>query len=446
MLIEVKQGLDVLLAGAPEQAIFPGRAVTRVAVLGLEHVDLRASLRVAEGDAVTMGQTLFVDRAEPRVRFVAPAAGRVVEIHRAARRRLQAVVLALDEDAPDIAEAEAKVSSGPIATLARQAICTALCEAGLWPALRARPYGHIAPVDGVPGALFVTAIDTQPGAADPRVVIAARSDDFRSGLEVLARLAPRTWLCTAPGAELPCPDCEGLQAVAFAGPHPAGLVGTHVRHLHADGGTVWHVGYQDVLAIGHLFRTGTLTSERVVAVAGPGVHSPQLVRTRLGADLTELLAGEIVPSARVLGGSVLSGRDLSPASGFLGRFEQQVTVLADPPGGVRRFGFARALRALLMPTGSVDRAALRSARVDTATHGLPSGMLPVEAFDRVWPFDAPPAPLLRALLIRDTETASSLGCLALAEEDLALCAYVCPAKLDYGAALRDTLRELERGR
>jgi Na+-transporting NADH:ubiquinone oxidoreductase subunit A len=73
-------------------------------------------------------------------------------------------------------------------------------------------------------------------------------------------------------------------------------------------------------------------------------------------------------------------------------------------------------------------------------------MVPIEAFDRVWPFPRPPAPLLRALLMRDTQTASALGCLALAEEDLALCTYACPGKLDYGVALRSTLRELERGR
>ena len=53
------------------------------------------------------------------------------------------------------------------------------------------------------------------------------------------------------------------------------------------------------------------------------------------------------------------------------------------------------------------------------------------------PLDILPMPLLRALLIRDTDQAQALGCLELEPEDLALCSYVCPGKLDYGAVLRN---------
>lgn len=433
MLIKVKRGLDVPMSGAPEQVIFPGQALTRLAVLGMEHVDLRPSLRVSEGDVVVSGQALFVDRADARVCFVAPAAGRVVAIHRGARRSLQSVVLALEDGGSAASTPVAGLAAGGWNTLSRDNICAVLCQAGLWPALRARPYGRIAPVDGRPRALFVTAIDTQPLAADPRVVIAARADEFHEGLDVLSRLAPRTWLCHAPGERLPYPEKPGLQAAAFAGPHPAGLVGTHLHHLASEGGPIWHVSYQDVLAIGHLFRTGALSQERVIALAGSGVRAPRLVSTCLGADLSELLAGEILPGARVLCGSVLTGREATLTSGFLGRFDHQISVLAPSPV----IGFGSALRAMLMPSRRVD---------PVATRGSQNGMVPIEAFDRVWPFPRPPAPLLRALLMRDTQTASALGCLALAEEDLALCTYACPGKLDYGVALRSTLRELERGR
>jgi Na+-transporting NADH:ubiquinone oxidoreductase subunit A len=71
-------------------------------------------------------------------------------------------------------------------------------------------------------------------------------------------------------------------------------------------------------------------------------------------------------------------------------------------------------------------------------------MLPLECFDRVWPFRVPPAALLRALLVGDADNAIQLGCQGLAEEDLALCTYVCAAKRDYGLALRRTLRDIER--
>jgi len=439
MLIDVKRGLDVPIGGRPEQRICPGPDPARVALLGLDYTDLRPSVRVQPGQRVAAGETLFVDRADSRVCYTAPGTGRIVEINRGARRSLVSIVIELEADD---AAARVELPGGEPAALSRKQICTTLLAAGLWPALRARPYGRVANPDGLPVALFVTAMDTNPLAADPRVVIAERADDFADGLAALARLAPATYLCTAPDAGLPCPSEEGLRAVQFAGKHPAGLAGTHMRYLQHEPGEVWQVGYQDVLAIGLLFRTGRVSNERVIALAGPGVGRPRLIRTRLGADLQTLLAGEIEPACRVIAGSVLSGRALTPVSGYLGRYQNQVTVLRDvaidSAGGAPGNAFWRAL---------FPRAGWGSAGILTAAaHGAPDGMLPVEDFDRVWPYAVPPAPLLRALLLRDTETASALGCLALVEEDLALCSYVCPGKLDYGEALRDTLREIERGR
>ncbi|MDH3644353.1 MAG: NADH:ubiquinone reductase (Na(+)-transporting) subunit A [Gammaproteobacteria bacterium] len=409
MLIQIKQGMTVPVAGAPRQEIVAGVEPQRVALVGADYLDLRAGLQVAVDDRVQAGQPLFVNRADPSVRFVAPGAGRVVEINRGPKRSLLSVVVELDGDAaikfPELPQSHS-------AELARDVICQILLDAGLWPALRARPYGRVAHTSALPTALFVTAIDTDPLAARPEVVVLERSEDFSAGLAAISRLAPATWLCAAPGADLPCPDLPGLGMVEFAGEHPAGLVGTHVRHLHPEGSEVWHIGYQDLLAVGHLFRTGELSHERVISLAGPGVFDPRLIRTRAGVDLRGLLESQTSVGCRIISGSVLSGHAVTPGTAFLGRYHNQVSVLD----------------------------------AEARAGSSPGGMLPLESFDRVWPFAVPPGPLLRALLIRDTETAGALGCLALIEEDLALCSYVCPAKLDYGSALRDTLREIERGR
>ena len=80
----------------------------------------------------------------------------------------------------------------------------------------------------------------------------------------------------------------------------------------------------------------------------------------------------------------------------------------------------------------------------TSLHGRPTAMIPVGDFERVMPLDILPSPLLRALLVKDTDLAQDLGCLELDEEDLALCSYVCPAKYDYGAVLRLNLEQIER--
>jgi Na+-transporting NADH:ubiquinone oxidoreductase subunit A len=60
------------------------------------------------------------------------------------------------------------------------------------------------------------------------------------------------------------------------------------------------------------------------------------------------------------------------------------------------------------------------------------------------PLDILPTQLLRALLVRDVESALALGALELAEEDLALCTFVCPSKYDYGPVLREVLDQLEK--
>jgi Na+-transporting NADH:ubiquinone oxidoreductase subunit A len=219
MLIKIKEGMDVPVAGAPEQRIHPGKALECVALLGLDHLDLRPSVQVEEGERVLSGQTVFADRADPRVRYVAPGSGRIVEVNRGPRRSLLSVVIELQGDQ---AVTMATVPSRPPAELSHDEICETLLAAGLWPSLRARPFGRVAAAAGLPTALFVTAIDTNPLAADPRIVVLDRAEDFAMGLAVVSRLAPATWLCTAPGADLPCPAIAGLAVVEFAGKHPAG--------------------------------------------------------------------------------------------------------------------------------------------------------------------------------------------------------------------------------
>jgi len=227
------------------------------------------------------------------------------------------------------------------------------------------------------------------------------------------------------------------------------LPGTHIHFLDpvAADRTVWHIGYQDVIAIGYLCRTGRLLTERVVSVAGPGAVSPRLVRTRPGASVSELMAGEIAPDGafRLVSGSVLDGSEAAGPLGFLGRYHYQVAVIPENSGrrlfgwyapGGGQTGVVARLRSF---TGSTRPRALSTAR-----HGRPAAMIPAGAFERVMPLDMLPAPLLRALLVRDTVAAEALGCLELAEEDLALSSFVCPAKQDYGAALRINLTQIEK--
>jgi Na+-transporting NADH:ubiquinone oxidoreductase subunit A len=322
-----------------------------------------------------------------------------------------------------------------------------LQQSGLWTAFRVRPFSKVPAVDAQPSSIFVTAIDTHPLAADPAVVIGEYAADFESGLQVLGNLA-KVFLCKAEGAKLPGEQLAHVHSETFTGPHPAGLPGTHIHFLDPVTATksVWSINYQDVIAIGKLFTTGQLWTERVVALAGPVVEQPRLLRTRLGASLSELTAGQLQPGFnRVISGSVLGGRTAQGAFAFLGRYHLQVSCLAEGNdremlhylrAGVNKHSVMNIFVSKLM--------AAKKFAFSTTTNGSPRAMVPVGNYEAVMPLDILPTQLLRYLIVGDTEMAQKLGCLELDEEDLALCTYVCAGKYEYGPILRDNLARIEK--
>jgi Na+-transporting NADH:ubiquinone oxidoreductase subunit A len=434
MRYRLKHGFDIPLDGAAAPVLSPVTEIRRVAIAGADYRDLRPSLAIAEGDRVRAGETLFTDRRHPEIRSVAPGSGVIERIERGPRRRLESIVIELNDDAPLEWQS---FDDSSLNSLPGDVIRERLLESGLWVSFRARPFERIAPPDVEPRAIFVTAIDTNPLAPDPFFAISAAPEDFRRGVTLISKLTQgRTYVCTAPAREAALPDLPDIHQVEFDGPHPAGLPGTHIHALEnriGDTPDLWHVGYQDVIAVGRFFATGHASPERTVAVCGPGAPSPRLVRLPIGAELSGLVDDETQSACRLISGSVLSGRQ-SP--GFLGRYHNQVTILPHARKPMSRMGqFARMLRR--GNTGLDDAASC-------ASHGWPSGMLPLEDFECVWPYRSAPGALLRALLAGDTDGALALGCQGLAEEDMALCTYVCAGKQDYAAALRRTLNDMER--
>jgi Na+-transporting NADH:ubiquinone oxidoreductase subunit A len=446
-----KKGLDLPIAGAPEPRIDPARPVRRVALLAADYVGLRATLRVQPGDVVRRGQPLFEDKRNPGVPFVAPAAGRVAAVHRGERRALLSVTIDVDE--PEASGPQFPLSTfvrRDVAALDRDAACALLVESGLWTALRTRPFSRIPAPATVPQAIFVTAIDTRPHAPAPASVLASRAADFAAGVSCLEHLTDGpVYVCQAAGAPVPAPASSRVRIEEFDGPHPAGTAGFHIHALHpvSLGHSVWHIGYQDVAAIGRLFLTGEIDVERVIALGGPGVARPRLLRTRLGASTDELAAGELrAGEQRVVSGSVLDGRTATgDATGYLGRYHLQLSAL--PEGRDRElFGWIAPGTEKFSLTGAVLGAFRRAHRFafTTTTNGSPRAMVPIGTYERVMPFDLMPTFLLRALITGDAERAAELGCLELDEEDLALCTYVCPGKFEYGPLLRSTLERLEK--
>lgn len=442
-MIRIKKGLDLPIAGKPEAVVEDARAVRTVAVLGEDYPGMKPTMLVQEGDEVDLGQPLFSDKKNDGVVFTAPAKGRISSINRGAKRALLSVVIDVD----GAADSEVQVlEASDIGGLSAEKITDALVSTGLWTALRTRPFAKVPAIGSKPHSIFVTAMDTNPLSGDPAVVIAEAPDAFTAGLDVLAKLTDGpVHVCKAEGSSIPA---GSAQTHEFSGMHPAGLPGTHIHFIDPVNSekTVWYLNYQDVMAIGYLFSTGKLNSNRVVAIGGPGAAKPRMLRTVLGASLEELTAGELDGGDnRIISGSVFSGRAAESPTAFLGRYHLQVSVLPEDkerkligyltPGLNKHSVFPIYLSKWLGE---------KNISFSTTTNGSQRGMVPIGTYEEVMPLDILPTQLLRALLVGDLDSAIALGCLELDEDDIALCTYACPAKYEYGPVLRAVLDTIEK--
>jgi len=445
-MIAIQRGIDLPLAGPPDTSAVVEAPVRRVSLLGADFVGLKPAFLVQPGDRVRLGQALFEDKKAPGVRHTAPAAGRVLALHRGDKRAFVSLVIEVegDEAAPFASWTGRKAEDA-----GGDYVRALLAESGLWTAFRTRPFSRVPATDAVPEAIFVTAMDTRPHAPPVDVALAGREADCAAGVLALRELTPgNVHVCRRPDSRLCVSGADRVIDQPFTGPHPAGNAGTHIHFLHpvAHGRSVWHVAAQDVAAIGHLLATGRLDTRRVVSVAGPGIANPRLVRTTLGASTDELVAGSLAPGEqRVVSGSVLDGRAArGEIEGYLGRYHAQVSAL--PEGRDRElFGWIAPGARKFSITGSVLGAFTRAARpFTTTTNGSLRAMVPIGTYEKLVPLDIMPTFLLRALLTGDAERAEALGALELDEEDLALCTYACPGKNDYGPLLRQVLARLEK--
>lgn len=437
----IKKGLNIPISGHAVGEVEVCRT-KQVAVLGPDYLGMKPTMMVQVGDSVKRGQKLFEDKKNPGVFFTAPIAGEVIAVNRGEKRMLLSVVIKRGAD-------DAVSFSVPdSANCSREDLVELLVSSGLWTSLRTRPYSKTPAVDSTPNSVFITAIDTNPLAIDPATVIETDVAAFEQGVEVVSRLTEgTTYLCTAADKGIEIKTNDRVQQVEFGGVHPAGLVGTHIHHLDPVNGskTVWHINYQDVMAIGRLMQTGQLDLTRTIGITGPAAANPKLVKTDMGASLDELLLDQGVDeSKRVINGNILNGAFVGEGTAYLGKYAHQVAILKEGvekefigwmlPGS-KKFSATKAF------IGGITK---RLQKLTTSSGGSPRSMVPIGVYEKVMPLDILPTLLLKAIIMKDTDEAQKLGVLELDEEDLALCTFVCPSKYEFGAILRENLDKIER--
>lgn len=440
----LKKGLDIPIQGEPRAGIETAPTVNTYAILGDDYLGLKPRILVEEGDAVAVGTPVMFNKDLPDVQITSPVAGRVKAINRGARRKLISIEITAEAGAADPID----FSNVGDATTA-EGLKEKLCAAGLWTSFRTRPYSKVADPSTQPKAIFITATDSEPLSPNPTPIIRDNAEAFAKGVEAVSLLTEgTTYLCQAFDANLPGSDFKAVETAEFSGPHPSGLAGTHIHFLNPPVGDeqVWTIGYNDVIAIGRLLMTGRYDPSIVIALTGPMCSDPRVVRTIAGASLEDLTANDrnSDTAVRMISGSVLSGAAGEGPSAYLGRYARQVTLIEEDRkqhtlGWIRPMIDKYAVQPVLGSALSKAKFPLTS-----NLNGGRRAMVPLGTFEELMPQDYLPTQLLRALLVMDTDAAQELGVMELAEEDLGLVGFACPAKYEYAEALRDCLAKIEK--
>ncbi|MCB0746548.1 MAG: Na(+)-translocating NADH-quinone reductase subunit A [Ignavibacteriae bacterium] len=446
-VIKIKKGLNLPINGEPLTVIDENKKVKTVAILGNDYIGLKPTLVVAVGEKVKLGQLLFTDKKMEGVKYTSPASGTIIEINRGEKRAFLSLVIELEGDDEVTFK---NYSESEIPSLKKEVIKEQLINSGLWTSLRERPMSKVANPATEPNSIFVTAIDSNPLAPDVSKILEGKEAQFKNGLRILSKLIDgKLFLCKEEGSKIPSTQLSNLVEQEFSGIHPKGLPGTHIHFLDPTttrAKKVWYINAQDVAAIGILFSTGKINVERIITLAGPAVKNPRYIKTRIGASLKDICDGELVEGEnRIISGSVLSGRNASVEENYLGKYHQQISVLEEHS--------KRDFLGWVMPSSklfSVKKVMLSSLTPNkkfnftTALNGGERAIVPSGSYEKVMPLDILPTFLLRALAVNDIEESEKLGCYELDEEDLALCTFVCPSKIDHGINLRRNLTLIDK--
>ncbi len=430
--IKIKKGLDIPLDGNAEKRIVDARTVDRYAVKPPDVVGFTPRLLVAEGDTVTVGQPLVVDKNDARLFLPSPVGGVVEAIVRGEKRKLLEVVVATNH------------------STAGQTSTTSLTpETPVWWMIRERPFGTIANPDHKPKGIFVSMRDTNPLAPDLDFALKGREHEFEAGVKALEKYA-----------EVHCVRAEG--------PHPAGNIGTIVAALAPinKGECIWTVNAQDVANIGRWCLTGEYKPERVIAVGGPAAKTPKYYRLLCGACLDRISDAQLITSGyprltssssptRIISGSPLSGTAVAP-DGFLGMYDQQVCFIEEGDQydfmgwlmpGFKKFSFSYTfLSGLLRPFKALEplMPIKPTYSFNTNMHGSVRPFLFTGSFERVFPFDIYPLQLIKACIVGDVELQEKLGIYEVEPEDFALCEFIDPSKTEIQTIIREALEVLRK--
>lgn len=437
--IKLRKGLDIRMKGKADNILIPEERPGKYGIKPVDFPGLVPKMSVRPGDKVKAGSPLFYDKHRPAVLLTSPVSGVVLDVVRGEKRKILEVIVEVEGDSyEDFGKADPE-------SLDRDAVKKKILSAGLWPAIRQRPYNIIANPEDNPKSIFISGFDSAPLAADYDFIIEQLpAEDYATGLRVLQRLTDgRVHLgLSSDTVSETLRKSEGVEIHYFSGPHPAGNVGVQIHHIDPvnKGEAVWYMNLQDVVTLGRLFNEGEYRPDRIIAVAGAEVKKPRYHRTRMGAEISTIIKDNIAgDNVRYISGNVLTGTAIKPV-GFLGFYDSMLTVITEGNyyeffgwimPGLKKFSFSRTFLTWLMPQ--------RKYSLDTNMHGGDRAFVVTGYYEKVLPMDIYPMHLLKAILAEDIDRMEQLGIYEVAAEDFALCEFICPSKVEVQSIIRKGL-------
>jgi len=435
-VIKIKKGLNIQLAGKADNVFGQAELPELFAVKPTDFHGVVPKMAIKVGDKVKAGTVLFYDKYRPEIKFVSPVSGELLAVNRGERRKILEVVV--KSDGTDAAE---HFELAKISDLSKEQVVEKLQTAGLWPFIRKRPYDIIADASETPKAFYISAFDSAPLAPDYDFILTGQEEALQAGIDVIKRLCDNVHVGVRnDAASKVINSLKGVTIHSFDGPHPAGNVGVQIHHTMPinKGEVVWVAQPQDIVAIGKLFTEGKFDSNRVVVLAGSEVKKKAYYRTKLGASISTLIKDNVSNNGtlRYISGNVLTGTQIDN-DGYIGAYHSQVTVI--PEGdyfefmgwaapGFGKFSVSRTFFSWMCKN--------KEYALDANTHGGLRSFIMSGEYEKVLPMDILPEFLFRAILVDDIDKMEQLGIYELAEEDVALCEFVCTSKQPLQATLR----------
>ncbi|MCI1720553.1 MAG: Na(+)-translocating NADH-quinone reductase subunit A [Bacteroidales bacterium] len=440
--IRLHRGLDIPLNGMAQQKIWKTIIPDVIAVKPTDFKFVMPKLLVKEGDTVKAGQFVFTDKYRPEIGFSAPCSGKVKAIVRGEKRKLLAVEITPDSTFDYINFEAVK----DVEKASREDLTKKLLDSGLWASIIQRPYGVIANPKDTPKAIVISAFNSAPLAANINFTMKDEIENMQTGIDALAKFTNGKIYVNLDAkdyAASPLYKLNGVEKTCFEGPHPAGNVGVQIHHLCpiGKGEIVWTIKPVQLAAIGKFFKTGIYDLSRLVAIAGTRVENPAYVKCipgismhtisdAIGSKKEEKICGAEV-GIRYISGNVLDGENVGP-DGYLGFYDDQITLISE--GNYRemfgwakifrpkKFSFSRTYLSFLTPNKKYNP--------DTNLNGGVRPFVVTGLYEKVVPMDIYPVYLLKAILAEDIDKMEQLGIYEVIGEDLALCEYVCPSKIN----------------